>query len=306
MINKDFAKEQSQSTSKQIHQSDPRSQPILLPFLKLYSFIIGSGAIPVRLLFYRNIGERSISFLAWIISLAVHIYYVFVYAAGFSVVIAAAIFWFIDDNTLNEKLERHLNELGWFNLAFILFNGLTIYLVRCFLIEGWKHFSANHRKQNEITKTGSYYRGDPVFSKLEDYVGKTKWTVLGKKNITESDFKVYIESQKIIIFGLIVTVVFSVLPFLVVTFWNSLISSVIAIFLLSYNSVGVLMILSAICLILEEKGIEQRTRYAALDLIDGEKDLEQILALKKNFEVESSTSSKSKVNASKLPVVKIG
>ena len=306
MINKDFAKEQTPTNTRQIHQSDPRSQPILLPFLKLYSFVIGVGAIPVRLFFYKNIGERSISPLAWLISGVIHIYYIAIYAFAFSAVIALSLLWFYDSILELETLWNDLiEELGWFNTAFIFFNGVSIYFLRAFIIGGWRHFSSTAKKEKYISETGSYYRGDPILLSFRDYDEKSVWTFWGKKIVNKENFSIYVEPQRIILLGIIVTIFFSIVPMLILLFYDSLISSVIVVFLLSYNSVGVLMVLSSICLILEEKGIDRRKRYAALDLIDGEHDLKQVLKIRNSvFSPETKKRSYS-LKEKRYPTVRI-
>lgn len=298
MIQKPNAEEYKQP-SKNIHQSNPKNQPILTPFLKLYNFIIGVGAIPVRLLFYRDIGERSISFFGWLLSLGAHIYYTYYYAVGISALMGYGMLRFLYPELLEKKIFPAFDSYSLWTL--LLINGVSVYFFRAFLIEGYRIL--NRRKtEDELKFKSSYYRGDSIFSKPKDYIGTTRWTILGKKTITDDNFRIFIEPQKIFLFGLCLFLLSIIIPIPLLIMADSLISIGIALFIFSYSSVGILVSLSAICLFLEEYGIQKRIRDAALDILDGEKDLERVLEVKSN--IEGNADQREILNAN-YPIVKI-
>ncbi|GJM16880.1 MAG: hypothetical protein DHS20C13_22070 [Thermodesulfobacteriota bacterium] len=304
MINKDYSKEQLQP-SRQIHQSDPSKQPILLPFIKLYGFIISVGAVPVRLLFFKNIGERSISMFSLLTSLGAHFGFVYLYGMTYTALTSTGVFFFTyGRGNLFPDILNEWHAIFYYG-SILLINGVSIYFIRVFVYEGYLLI----RKKTSlpvhlIREKSSYYRGDPRFSNPEEYIGKVKRTFAGKQLIDEDRFRIFIEPQTIMGLGIIVMLLFIILAVFVVRLSDGLFLRWIVIFLLSYSTTGILVFLGGVCLALEEYGIAQRIRYAALDMIDGKLDMKKILEVRKDIESESN---KKRIDAKRVyyPTVKI-
>lgn len=291
--------DEHESTTKKLHQSDPKNQPILAPFLKLYNFIISTGAIPVRLIFFENIGERSISILGWFLSLIGHFYYAYNYAMTVFIISG----FIVIPEYLRCKVETL--EDNYSLLWFVFVNSIFVYFLRAILFEGISlinSFDDDDFSEATVEK-GSYYRGDSILTKPDDYIGTHRNTFLGKKLITKDNFNIFIEPKKIFLFGIYFSIFSLILSVLVLAISESMFWIWCSIFILSNFPVGILVSLSAICLFLEEYSIRKRIRDAALDIIDAEKDLELILQAKMTIEGKKQNISP---NTNNYPTVKIG
>ena len=303
MLQKSYS-DQYKSPTKNIHQSDPKSQPLLRPFIQFYYFLVGTGAIPVRLLIHENFGERSISPLALLTSLGFHLWYVFEYAGGFTVLGSYGVFAFFGIESFDINPETTFETIAFLSLFVI--NGFIIYLIEVFIINGKKIFKiiADSLREDPITKN-SYSRGESVYFKIEDYLGKEKRTILGKQIIDESKFRMLIEPQKVFLYGLGILLLFLTIDVLLAAFFDSLFISWIVIFCLSCSSVGLLISLSAICLFLEEFGIHSRIRDSALDILDGGRDLKLIMETKNKLLTDEKGDVSTKAETEEFPTVRI-
>ena len=303
MLQKSFSDEYKEPT-KNIHQSDPRSQPLISPFIQLYYFIVEVGAIPVRLLIHKNFGERSIAPIALVISFGFHLWYVYLYAAGFTAFGSWGVFELFGFEDIGLNPETTFETIASWSLLII--NGFIIYLIDVFIINGKKVFKnlADSIKSKPINKS-SYFRGDSVYFNIDDYLGKEKRTILGKQIIDEPKFRMLIEPQMSFYYGLVIIFLFFLWAIFSVKALNSFFTNWLAVFFISCGTADVLISLSSICLFLEEYGIYSRARSAALDLIDGKKDLEMILGIKDNLVSSSKTDSKSISAKQNYPIVTI-
>ncbi len=269
--------------TKNIHQSDPTKQPLLQPFLKLYYFIVGVGAIPVRLLIHKNFGERSISPLALLISLGFHVYYLTLDLNSYTLLGAYILYDLFGITILDISGDSPMEKASLWLL--LLFNGYFIYLYEVFIVNGKKvyHNIANSFKNDKVEKS-TYFRGESEYFDKENFVSKQKWTIFGKQIITEINFRILIEPQKIFLYGLAIFLLFTAFSGLLLIFSDVFIFKWFAYFCLTCIPVGILISLSAICLFLEEYGIYSRIRHSALDILDSEKDYQIIMHQKEELQ----------------------
>ena len=295
MLQKSYVDNYKNKGTKNIHKHDPKTQPITGVFLQFYYFIIGAGAVPVRLLIRDNIGERSITPLALFTSLGIHIWYVYgviFQFTGLGVFGFFALGRYIGLTTIPNSF----TTLEWVVVGLLfLLNGFHIYIVTPFFIRGRRHFKkvSKRAKNNEFNEEeGSYYRGDiKCFTKRLGTIAKTP---IGRFKVDKDNFGILIEPYYSALRGIGVTFISLVIAFFIPILPIPFIFKLCSIFFLSVAGVGILYILSAFCLFLEELGLFLRVRDAALDIIDGEKDLKKILKVRDNLISNS-------VNTKKLP-----
>ena len=304
MLQKTYLDDKYKQPSKNIHQNNPQDQPLLKPFIQLYYFLVSAGAVPVRLLFHKNFGERSITPLTWAVSFGFHVWYLFEYAIGYVLITGAFIISYILDIESGSYAE--LEDFSF--LSLLVINGFTWYLLVAFFINGRKVFkNVLFSLNNSPTNNSSYHRGESVYLDKKRFIGKTKFTFLGKLEIDNEKFRILIEPQYYALYGIILIFLFPILGSLVISNFNHFFATWLSYFLFSTSSAGVLIFFSSICLFLEEYGIRERIRNSALDIIDGEKDLKLILETKDK--IISSKSNVKKNNLAKqenYPIVRIG
>ena len=273
------------SKPKHLRSNDPYGYPAVGALLQLGYFIIGAGAIPIRLLIRKNFGERSIPPLALLVSLVFHTYYVLKYVSIYN-----AVGLFLRDLFQTGSLSQ-MNS--WGTLEFVIFisafviNFYTYYLLFIFFRKGRLHLqiiinSAKHKK----VKISSYYRGEGIYFRKR--LGKRFKTPLGHFIVDERIQRMLVEPWEMMKFGFKLFGVSLLLSIGLAMISFSLFTQVLMILSQSLGATSIMIVLSAICLFLEELGIFLRIRGAALDILDGEEDLRIILEQKANLLVEEA------------------
>lgn len=276
MLHKSYT-DSYKAPSKGIHQADPKSQPIIGAVVQFYYFIVGAGAVPVRLLIRKDIGERSLTPMTCIVSLGLHIWYVYEYIL--LVGIGGAYLFF---GNIDFKVGLGWNlETGILVLVF-LFNGFNLYLFDVFFFRAKSHFRkiVQKAKENRISKS-SYFRGKSIY--FDNLIGGDIKTVFGSFKIDEDILRMIVEPRKVFYAGLKITLVSILLSFIISYFCTSFYLKCLGLYIFTFSSVGIIIFLSAICLFLEEFGLSNRVRNAALDLEDAPRDLKLIMDKKKKF-----------------------
>ena len=281
--------------SKHLHKSDPHSYPVVGAILQLAYFIIGAGAVPVRLLLRKNFGERTIPPLALFISLVFHTYYVFEHISVFNLL---GLFL---QNLFGKENLNSINNWDGIRLALLfgvfVINFYGYYLYQVFYKRGRRHFKAliNAARNNQV-KISSYYRGDGQY--FRERMGTVIKTPLGRLTVDEDIQRMVVEpwevtkiALKILLVSIVLTTVFVLVPF-------TLLTQILCVLAQSLGATAIMIMLSAICLFLEELGIFLRIRGTALDILDGEEDLQVILAQKSQLlnEVAEKDPSKARSN----------
>jgi len=274
-----------------IAKGDMRKQPIIGTFVQIYYFVVGAAAIPVRLLLRENFGERSISPLAWGISLFLHFWYIFEYLGKFIGLNLSPRFLIYEDPDFSVMEVVILSIL-------IIVNGFFIYIINTFFLKGFKHFRTivDKAKRGELPND-SYYRGNGKY--FRHLLGRRIKTPVGRFIVDEDILRIVVEPFMMLIFTLIgffVTVVIAIILSVIPT----VIPLVISAFISSFAGTFIVIGISAICLFLEELGIYLRPRYAALDMIDGQIDLDRISKIKMDI-ISRKISEKSDVLDEKEP-----
>lgn len=279
MIQGSLVKMDGMEAAKGFYGMSPQNNQLIGLFVHGYYFVISAGAIPSRLFLRKNLGERSFSPFAFLLSVLFYFYYgcipfnadlPLLAITGYGGIFVA---------------QKEITDAGGvFNWYFIvLLSGIlnpylwfVIWLVR----RGITHFKAISKKTQENKIQYSYYRGDGKY--FEHRIGDKKWGF----DIDEMFLRMVIEPLAVFRFGVIV-LLGALLISSGVYFWGVAKNHELA-YAFAYLgwllNLGLIIIFSSICLFLEEFGIMTRIRGAALDLIDGEYDLAFVMKKKEELE----------------------
>lgn len=302
MIEKSYLAEYSKKPSKNIHQSDPKSQPIIGWVIQIYYFFVGAAALPARLLLRDNFGERSVSPTGWGVSLFLHIWYLYEYIAlymGLAIFLGHAFF-------LNEPDFSPSGLQIIMMVLAVIFNGFHLYLFEVFINKSRKHYRQAVKNVNTPNlEHGSFYRGDSKY--YNHLIGQKIKTFLGKLTVNTRILKMVVEPRKAFRAGLLLFLISIVLVVLIQVFIQSFWGFLISAYIFSFSAVGLVIAISGICLFLEELGIYLRIREGAYDLIDGEKDLALVLAQKEQWKSSKNplTTKRNETEKDSFPVVHI-
>ena len=267
MIQGSLNKMQGVTALKGLYSLDPKSNIVIDIFLQAYNFIVAIGAIPLRLLLRKNLGERAISPFAFVVFLIAYLTHGYL----IGIVIQAA--FETGNNTIFDGLDPA--------------NPLFIILI-IIIVKGITHFGRVILNASSNNIGYSYYRGESVFFQ-KNYKHQDKWLFGLPKNDE------YIRMIKEPVISLLVGTFLFLGFFFVLKYqsWDFDYMEMLILVFANISTIGLIMIFSGICLFLEEFGIMMRTRAAVLDLIDAEEDM-KIIAEQKEL-IESNRKSKNKV-----------
>ena len=298
MLQKSFA-DKYKNPSKKIHQNNPSVQPLLIPFIALYNFVIGVGALPIRLLTRRNFGERSIPVLALVLFIASYIYYAFITYVQVQGVQFIGLLYLLG-YTSETLIPKESFGLYYFLIILFFCNGFAVLLFNII------RKTVNHYQRIKKVKVDDFksseYRGESY--KLIHLLGTEFKTPFGIYLVNYDLLQGVIEPYKYFISGLKIFFWTTIISFFILIIKPPIILVYLAIIIFTYSGLGLMVSLSSICLFLEEQGIRQRKRDAALDIIDGEKDMKSILELKEEILLKGSNTSIDSQNEP-FPTVKI-
>lgn len=245
---------------KGLYGTDTKGQGLIGAFIQGYNFLVSAGSIPARLYLRDNIGERSFSPFAFLVCIGLHLWYSSLFIG------IIALFTVGSESISLIVLAILLNP-------FIIYLG---YIVK----KGFAHFKSVIEKGKKNQTGYSYYRGDGKY--YEHYRGKTFKGFI----IEDTLMRMVVEPRAIIKTGLL-TMFLPIIIFLISRFilkieidnleHKSLFVSLAWIMSISISFTGLAIIFSGICLFLEELGIFLRIRGAALDMIDGEFDMQTVM-----------------------------
>lgn len=273
-----LSKMDTMESARGFYGINPQKSPIMGLIVNSYYFLVGAGAIPARLFFRKNMGERAFSPFAFLLCLGFFAYYVIYPNEDFM------LFGSILGNI--GAIDIAKGQLGFVELI-----TANLILNACILFLGWMiwkgiiHFKYIIKKAKLNTGGYSYYRGEGKY--FEHRLGGTKW---GFK-IDERFIRMIIEPLTTIRAGLLLFIGSIAIGFAFYYVMKDTPNMVVAISLIILgwlNNLSLLILFSGICLFLEEFGIMMRIRGAALDMIDGEYDMQFVL--KKKEELQSGSS----------------
>ena len=231
---------------------------IIDAFIQSYAFIVSVGAIPLKLFFRKNLGERAFSPFAVVVCGLLYLYLGVVISLILDMIInglfpGAEKYMFTYDRT-SEILVPYLNSP--IILLIIYSSNLAI-----------KHFKKVFKdaETSEFVRY-SYYRGESRY--YNDLIGKFRKD--GRK-ITDEYLRFIHEPKVTFRIGLIyISIIICVA--VIASFLNIDIPLLYR-YLLYCAAAGVALWVSAFCLYLEEFGLKLRKRARLLDLTDGEYDV---------------------------------
>ena len=282
MLQKTLTELDSKGTVKGLHKFSSKNQGIVGLIIEGFAFIVGVGAIPFKLVTYKNLGQRSFGILAFIISITFYalLSIGLTLVTGFSVLSSIE----VDPTVLR--------------IASIMFSGLnfsTVYMAIVFLY-GYKFLKTAHKDFFKLTyDEHSYYRGDLRYGSFEDYKDRKRLGFIGDSKecvrmyfTTSDDFK---DAFYFILIGLGCVGLLMVIKYFEIN--NLLAILIIPVASIFYTSFVIM--LSSFFAWVEEYGIQQRKNDAVLDMLDSEKDV-KLLMDKKAMLLETTLSSNKLLN----------
>lgn len=265
--------------AKNVNQNDPKNHPVVGAIIQLLIWAVSAGAIPVRLLLRENIGERSISPYLFGACILGHTYYAYAYIA-----------FTVGGGLFLGKSSDEFESLNILTLSLIalFFNTYNYYLIEVFVVKGLSHFkSVAHRAKNKLVINLSTYRGDSRYPwYFQKFIGKHFKTPIGTFIIDEDLLRMLVEpwiigkfGLKVVFYGIVFGLFLEFLPF------YSWLLNFMIVLMYSFSISGIFIALSALCLFFDEFILFSKYRNYALDMIDGEADLQKVLSEKNKMNV---------------------
>lgn len=268
---------------KGFYSLDPQDNAILGALIQGYFFVVSAGALPLRMILRKNLGERSFSIFGFIVSVGFYIYYGILLGGAGVITLTSQLFGGVEANWLDYARVILLNP-------FLIFIAIVI-------IRAVQHFKKVMRKAQNNQVQYSYFRGEGKYFRKRK--GGKKWGF----EIDERFMRMVIEPLAILKIGLLILFIAAgavTFNYFYVVMTDSLIY--LQPILIWTAVLGLVLVLSAIFLFLEEFGIMMRIRGAVLDLIDADIDMQMIMKRKaemaggeigvpdelKNFPVENT------------------
>lgn len=244
----------------------PDSNAIIGALIQGYFFIVSVGALPIRLILRKNLGERSFTIFGFIVSMCFYIFYG-IFLGGFGVI------------SLVTQFFGEI-EITWLtNIRIFLLNPFFIFML-VVISKAVTHFKDIFRKIRTNQIQYSYFRGESIYFKKRK--GGKKWGF----EIDERFIRMVIEPLAVLRIGLLIFLVAAgVVSF---NYFYILMTKTLLFFqpILIWTAIlGLTLVFSALCLFLEEFGIMMRIRNSVLDLIDADIDMQ--IVMKKRVEMAS-------------------
>ena len=275
--------------------SNFNNNPVFNLFVFGYFFIVSIGAIPLKLILRYKHGERAINLASFAVCIIIMFYHGTIWLGEIFLEFIIGFEFY-----------------GTISMKYAMSNPYTLFAV-FILALGIIHLALAFRKSLKKLPEYSYYRGNSII------LGLMSLSKSGKESMTESFrdiFKSYIEPIIGIIIGLIILyAAITNFPTQEITDLNERIVDIETEFEENYSEdtdleydiygdlqqedvnvvdsyilwkyigvIGMVLMLSGICLFLEEVGIKLRKRGAVLDLIDSEHDMNYIMKEKAKYE----------------------
>lgn len=265
MINKSFSSLGNAEAMQGMSNFNAKDIGLMGILRHAFSFVVGIASLPLRLFLRKNIGERSINFGTFLLSIALHIYYFTI----FDVLLVLGVTSFVTDMTTTKMV-----MLGLFGLV----NPYFIFLLLV-LIAGIKHFKQKIRegKNNETGYT--YFRGQ---SKYFDNLKNGKAWGFEIDNVV---VRMIVEPRTVFKIGL--TLFFISLTIIIYLFFVSELKGLYAylyVFLASLGCTGLVLAFDSICLFIDEFSLFMNKRDKTLDMLDGQEDVTKIVNAKTKIE----------------------
>lgn len=245
-----------------------------------YFFIVSIASIPARLLLRKNMGERAFTigsfFLAMLLFTLFHwiLFILFVEGNSFGLYARMKGFYFFNFSSWPFSVYT-------FNLLLFLLNPFVILIVVIFA-KAAGHFKYHLARARKNIISYSFYRGDGI------YFEHRKGGKIFGFDINETILRMLVEPR-----GMLKLSVFMLAASIAAFTFRSSHPEEGIFFLFTDDltfgtlAVSITLIISSISLFLEEFAIMQKGRDAILDMVDGELDMQEILAIKEKLKIEA-------------------
>lgn len=261
MLQKTLSSLDSKGTIKGLYGFSSKYHGIVGLVLEGFNFVVSIGAIPFKLINYKNIGERSFGTLAFLISLLFY----FVITICFTLLTGFGMYSHFDTNS---KITTALIYV------FSVFNFSTIYMLM-FFYYGLKFMKKRFKDYGKLSYyKHSYYSGDLRKGTFEIYKGRKLFGFSGNnENSIRMIFIPFSYFKGGLYFMGFASVILGVASYFEL-------DGLLSIFILPVVSIlftSLAVILSSVFAFLEEYGIYKRIKDSILDMADSEQDIRMLM-----------------------------
>jgi len=233
-----------------------------------FHFVVGVAALPLRLLLRDDLGERTVRPGAFLLSVALHIYYFTIFDLLIALGATSAI-----TNPSNEDIA--------ILVIVALSNPYFIFLV-IVIRRGIKHFKQKIRAARSNQTGYSYAAGKSRY--FEKWIGRTVYGF----DVNDSIIRLIIEPRAILKWGIL-----TFLACLGIVLWMVFLldseASYIYIFIISLGCTGLVAAFDAICLFIDELALQLRKRDKVLDMLDAQDDANELMQYRAKIEEGRTT-----------------
>lgn len=261
-----------------------------------YYFVVSTLSIPARLILRKNMGERAFAIPAFLVVIGVMIYYLTLLFTFLILLIPGGLF---------ERLGTSLSFSNWtfenflLNLQLFLLSPFVIFLITL-LRRAIGHFKYHLRNAKNNIIGYSVHRGESRYFKR-----RREGKIFGF-TVNEDIHRMLVEpfgllKISLLLAGLSITVLIlrGVYPS------SGIFIELLDVIVFGTLAIGITLIISSIALGLEEYAIMQKERQTILDMVDGEFEMERILALKEKLKVKLPKKVNEVVVENHLPIQNI-
>ena len=277
-----------------------KANPLFSSIIFGYFFLVNTFAVPVRLFFRKKVGERAIGIVSWTICIIVLFIYGQVFLPMYFTWISGTYLDVIPPEGEFVFINSYLFTTPYFTFIWII------------IIGGLIHFFGIYQRMNKGELKHSYDRGDSRILELL----KTLFPGIKKYKLLDTWMRIIVEPILALALGMILWNIALIehppTELMKLQTSNKLELRYLAnpveirplidkyIHNRYLGATGLAVMLSGLCLFLEEFGIKLRRRGLALDLIDSEYDMEYVLEKKREIEAKAKGITLTKVATSDL------
>lgn len=264
MINKSYSSLSDQEAISGA-SSAFRGWNFLSIILGAFNFVVGIAALPLRLILRKNIGERSIQPISFVLAITLHVYYFTLFDTQ---LVAVSILGTADNSFLNEMGLEIILYVG----GLILINPYSLFLLWV-IYRGVKHFRQKIRSALSEEVSYTYHRGESRYFQKWD-----KPTIFGF-DVNDETIRMLAEPKAVLVIGLAISLASAVITGGLIFFFEIESIFLIATFA-SLTASGLVIAFDAFCLGIDEITLALNRRSKILDILDSEEDARVIVEQK--------------------------
>jgi hypothetical protein len=258
-----------------------------------YFFIVSTLSLPARLLLRKNMGERAFSVASFFM---VMLFFTLFHLMLFVLMIDLTPYGLYARMQESTIFDFSSMSLSRFLLNFLLFllSPFVIFMTVLFG-KAVAHFKYHLARARRNVISYSFYRGDGIY-----FEHRKGGRIFGFE-VNETILRMLVEPIGLFKFSFLILAL-SIAALIFRGYYPADGFHLVLIDDITFGTlaVSITLIISSIALFLEEFSIMQKGRDAILDMVDGELDMQQILAIKEKLKVESPKASDEKTIGNNL------